>query len=46
MCGRECICQKCKNGPCGICKYNKDVINQCRIDGVKDCKYFKKRRNK
>ena len=40
MCGRECLCQKCKNGPCGICKYNQEVLDQCRIDGVEECEHF------
>lgn len=40
MCNRECICKNCKNGPCGICKYNEEVINQCRIGGVEECEHF------
>lgn len=44
MCGRECICTECKNGPCGICKYNDEVINQCRIDGVKKCDHFENKK--
>ena len=46
MCDRECICKKCKYGPCGICKYNKKVLNQCRIGGVKECKKFKELKEK
>lgn len=41
MCGRECICENCENRPCGICKYQEKVINQCRCGGVKECEYFK-----
>ena len=43
MCNRECICKNCKNGPCGICKYNEEVINQCRIGGVEECEHFKEK---
>lgn len=42
MCDRECICKKCKNGPCGICKYNEELINECSCGGIKDCKHFEK----
>lgn len=46
MCDRECLCKKCKYGPCGICKHWEKVINQCRYDGVKECKKFKGRKEK
>lgn len=44
MCDKQCLCKTCKNGSCGNCKhFNKAKINECRLEGIDICKYYKKR---
>lgn len=45
MCDRKCICKDCINN-CNNCKYNFDVIDQCRNNGVESCNHFKAKKIK